>query len=310
MNLYLAGIYTANFNQTGTLYARLTDGEKYHRDHIPWMLESYHYIHKDSYVQKIRRDGRKVFLDSGAFSAFTKGVKVDLKAYCDYIKKNIDIIDYASVLDAIGDPQGTYINQIEMEKQGVRPLPCFHYGEDERYLEYYISNYEYITLGGMVPISTPQLKYWLDRIWERYLIDGSGRPRLKVHGFGLTVVKLMERYPWFSVDSSSWVQISSNGSILIPDHGTIGVSEHSPLRKNANMHYDSVAPAMQEKIREILDRTGFEVERLRKEYVSRWTFNIWAFNELNRRINENPCTFKGDQLGLFYDQLPPSHLEN
>ena len=246
MKIYLAGLYTSNFGRAGRLYNALTEAEKVHRDGVRYILESYHYIGRQSYIDKIRRDDTKVFLDSGAFSAFTKGVKVDMPKYCRYIQANMDIIETvddtvcASVLDSIGSAQGTYENQVAMEGLGVRPLPCFHYGEDERYLEWYVANYDHITLGGMVPISTPQLKFWLDRIWNDYLIDDAGRPRIRVNGFGLTTQSLMKRYPWYSVDSSSWVQIAATGNVLEPDLGVIAVSESSPAAKQANRHLDSL----------------------------------------------------------------------
>src|ERR1700761_6198987 len=188
MNLFIAGIFAANFEKGGTGYNKLSPREQQAHDSIEHHLESYHYIGKQSYVDKIRNSGLRVFLDSGAFSAFSLGVNVDLPAYCRYIQENSDIIRHedgvcmASVLDGIGDPLQTYRNQLEMEERGVRPLPCFHYGEDERYLEHYIANYEYITLGGLVPISKPQQKMWLDRIWNDYSVDGSGRAKIKVHG--------------------------------------------------------------------------------------------------------------------------------
>src|SRR5690606_10804597 len=122
-------------------------------------------------VDKMRTDGVKVFLDSGAFSAYTQGVTIDIGQYCEYIQRNADIIEFASVLDAIGDHVGTYHNQMEMERRGVRPLPCFHYGEPTEVLDYYVENYEYITIGGMVPISTPQLRIWLDRLWDEHLTN-------------------------------------------------------------------------------------------------------------------------------------------
>lgn len=305
MKLYLAGLHTSNFDINGRLYNRLSPEEQEHRKAVRYYLESYHYIHRQSYVDRIRKDGIKVFLDSGAFSAFTKGVKVDMKAYCRYIEKNIDIIEVidgsvcASVLDHIGSAQGTYENQIAMEKLGVRPLPCFHYGEDERYLEWYIANYDYITIGGMVPISTPQLKLWLDRIWEKYMIDGSGRPKIKFHGFGLTTLSLMERYPWYSVDSSSWVQMAATGNLLIPGHGVVAVSASSPNRKKNNQHADTMAPIVTEAIEKKLLDQGFELDRLRHEYVSRWTYNIHAYKEINERIERDDPIFVGDQVGLF-----------
>lgn len=306
MKLYLAGIYTSNFHKESQLYARLLPREKGARDGVQHYLESYHYIHKDSYVNRLRTDGVKVFLDSGAFSAFTKGIDVDMPAYCKYVQKNEDIIEKvdgaicASVLDGIGDPLKTWQNQDAMERLGVRPLPCFHYGEDERYLEWYMARYEYITLGGMVPISTPQLFYWLDRLWERYLTDGSGKPRLKVHGFGLTSRSLMERYPWYSVDSSSWVQIAANGGIFEPNFGVIPISETSPAAKKHNGHLDTYPPVQREALIRRLEAQGFEVERLRVEYVSRWAYNCWGFTELSDIVSKTqPELFRNLHMGLF-----------
>lgn len=309
MRLFNAGIYTANFKIGGSLYNRLTDNEKRQRESSTNLLESYHYIHRQTFVDSIRGDKRQVFLDSGAFSAFTKGIEVDMAAYCRYIKENDDIIEKidgivcASVLDGIGDPLKTWQNQLAMEKMGVRPLPCFHYGEDERYLEWYIANYDYITLGGMVPISTPQLKLWLDRIWENYLVDGSGRPRLRVHGFGLTTVSLMERYPWYSVDSSSWVQIARvGGMLLMPEARVLNVSNQSPQRRVEGQHIDTLTPIQRQAVEAKLQACGVDTERMRETYLSRWCYNIWAFDQLGRKITaekEKHPEFHGDQIGLF-----------
>lgn len=292
MKLYLAALYSNNFSKGSTTYERLTEREKQARDDVQNILESYHYVHRASAVAKMRADGAKVFLDSGAFSAFTKGVKVDVEAYCEYIKSNSDILEEidgrpcASVLDGIGDPKLTWENQARMETLGVCPLPCFHYGEDERYLDWYIENYPYITLGGMVPISTPQLIHWLDRIWKNHLCDRHGVPKLKVHGFGLTTISLMERYPWYSVDSSSWVQMAGNGTILLPEFGALSVSEKSPQAKDSGRHVDTVPPMQRKAIEDLLNQQGFELERLRTEYVSRWVYNCWSFGELSAKLNK------------------------
>lgn len=306
MKLYLAAIYHSGFHKGGQLYARLTEREKAARDGVRYYLESYHYINRQDRVDQIRADGIKVFLDSGAFSAFTKGVDVDIRGYCDFIKRNLDIIENvdgalcASVLDGIGDPLKTWQNQMAMEQMGVRPLPCFHYGEDERYLEWYIKNYDYITLGGMVPITTKQLFHWLDRIWDKYLTDGSGRPRLRVHGFGLTTQALMERYPWYSVDSSSWVQTASNGSILVPSLGTISVSKNSPSAKQYNRHLNTIPDLQREELVKRITAQGFDIERLQTEYLSRWAYNCWALTYINENLlNTKPGTFQNEQMELF-----------
>src|SRR5690606_13616478 len=188
MKLYLAAMLYNDFREGSTVYHRLDDREKQAVREAPYVLDSYHYIGNERMANRIRSTGRRIFLDSGAFSAHTQGIKVDIWQYCDYIHRNSDLFEVVSVLDAIGDPDQTYRNQITMESAGLRPLPCFHYGEPEEVLEYYASTYEYITIGGMVPISSPQLKIWLDRIWGRYLTNDDGTPKIKVHGFGLTSV--------------------------------------------------------------------------------------------------------------------------
>lgn len=306
MKLYLAGLYTSNFDLHGRVYSRLDEREQEMRHGVEWFLESYHYIHREKAVQRIRREGIKVFLDSGAYSAMSQGVEIDLPKYCDYIHKNADIIEtvdgqpLASVLDAIGDADGTWRNQRAMEDRGVRPLPCYHYGEPIEVLEYYIANYSYITIGGMVPISTPQLKLWLDRLWANYLTDDRGRPIVKVHGFGLTSLPLMMRYPWFSVDSSTWVQWAANGMVLVPGQvGQVDVSNKSSRRKIKGQHMDSVSPLETAAIEASIRATGVDPERLRDLYYSRWAFNAFAFPYYSRDKQYEGDYFIPETEGLF-----------
>jgi len=51
-----------------------------------------------------------VFLDSGAFSSFTKKVDINIEQYIDFIKSNADLLDHYSVLDVIGDAKATLKN--------------------------------------------------------------------------------------------------------------------------------------------------------------------------------------------------------
>jgi hypothetical protein len=311
VKLYNAGIYTVGFCIGGTLWERLTENEKYQRlvANEGNLLESFHYIGRQRHVDMIRTDGRKVFLDSGAFSMWSLGAKVDIAAYCDYIKRNDDIIRHdddmilASVMDAIGDAMGTYQNQLIMESMGVRPLPCFHFGEDPRWLEHYVANYSYITLGGMVAQSTWQLKLWLDEIWEKYLTDGSGRPKVKVHGFGLTTPELMRRYPWYSVDSSSWVQIARvGGMLLLPEGKVINVSNQSPQRRVEGQHITTISEPQRRAVEAKFQAEGVDTDRMQETYLSRWCYNMHAYNKLGQIITaekgDDP-RFIPDQLGLF-----------
>lgn len=291
MNLYCAAVYTNNYMPGQKQYNDFNDREKQVVDKIPNVLESYHYVEAQRFVDQMRANKARVFLDSGAFSAFTLGAHIDLPTYCDYIKRNIDLWRVedgdvmCSVLDGIGDPLQTYRNQLAMEELGARPLPCFHFGEDERYLEFYIRNYKYITIGGMVGKSSATLSTWLDRIWSKYLVDGSGKPRLKVHAFGITAIPIMERYPWFSVDSSSWIQSAAFGGIVTPQWGNLSVSDKSPSRHTKGQHATTLTPMEQDAVFQMLESQGFTYERLSTVYQSRAAYNLWAYGVINEMMN-------------------------
>lgn len=300
MRIYIAGLYTSNANVGSRLYNEvMTENEKQIVFNLENKLESYHYVGKQIHVDRMRETGARVFLDSGAFSAFTLGETIDIGKYCEYIHLNKDLIDFASVLDGIGDPFKTYQNQSVMEALGTKPLPCFHYGEDERYLEHYIANYEHITLGGMVPHSTAENKLWLDRMWDKYLCDKDGHPKLKVHGFGMTSIPLMKRYPWYSVDSSSWVQMAFRGAIFIPEFGAIHISSTSPARKDEGQHFDTFTKPQQQAITDIIEARGFSPKRLAEIYISRWVFNIESFVLLQKELSSKDLRFNLDQYSIF-----------
>lgn len=288
-----------------SVYARLDPVEKTGVDSCNFLLESYHYCKSPRATEIIRIDKTPVFLDSGAFSAYTLGITLSVEEYCNYIKANKDIIRVedglmlASVLDGIGDPLATWRNQNEMEYRGIKALPCFHAGEDEKFLEHYINNYEYITLGGLVGASTKALINWLDRIWGEYLTDGSGHAKLKIHGFGITSVEIMERYPWHSVDSSAWVQAASFGEIVLHPHGRLIVSEKSASVHIEGRHLFTLSEPEKDYVLSRIEAQGYDYKRLAESPYPRAAFNINSFQEINNNLNKKDVTFKSIISELF-----------
>ncbi len=290
MDLYVAGLYTTGSSRQANtgFYLKSTPNAREHRKAVRHHLESYHYIHKGRAVGLIRDDKVKIFLDSGAFSSFSLGVEVDINAYAEFIKANQDIILMASVLDAIGDPEGTYKNQNTLEKLGAEVLPCFHYGEPLDLCEYYVKNYEYITIGGMVPIPNSKLEYWLDEVWSKVLTDADGIARTKVHGFGLTARSLMAKYPWYSVDSSSWVQVGATGGIVIPElPQPIAISDRSPKRRDFMGHYDTFEPKSKAYVDQLLAYYGTTLEEVATDYHSRWMLNAFSYGRLGEMLGDD-----------------------
>ena len=212
-----------------------------------------------------------LFLDSGAFSAWSQKVQIDIYEYIDFIKKHQDVIDIYANLDVIGSPKGTWQNQMIMEKEGLTPLPVFHYGEPIKWLQRYLKHgYHYVGLGGMVPVSTKDLVSWLDDIYSNFICASDGLPKVKVHGFGLTSLQLMLRYPWYSVDSTSWVVTGRLGSVYIPqlENGKwiydknpwkVTVSNRSPNAKEAGKHINTFSPKRKEIVLNYIHEKGYKL---------------------------------------------------
>jgi hypothetical protein len=156
-----------------------------------------------------------LFLDSGAFSAFTQKGEVNLEEYIEYIQKNRHLIKVYAVLDIIGDPEKTWENQEYMESIGLTPLPIFHINEDWSYLERCLT-YEYFAIGGTATsFSMDRRRQFFEDCWER-IIDDEGFPLSRVHGLGITSPEFVSLYPWYSVDSASWRYFGPYGNILVP----------------------------------------------------------------------------------------------
>lgn len=168
----------------------------------------------------------KVFLDSGAYSVLTKKSAIDIQKYIEFIKKHKNKIELYANLDVVGDAEGTFANQEIMEKAGLDPLPCFHYGEDLRYLRGYAHKYGYVALGGLVPLSTDikTLKVWLNRCFS-VLMPYIKSKKLKVHAFGISSSEILLNYPFYSCDSSSWLAGARFGRLVLWDRATLKMQE-------------------------------------------------------------------------------------
>jgi len=167
--------------------------------------------------KKVRVNEKSIiFQDSGAFSAMVFKDHIDLGEYMQYIIENEDKIKIYCNLDIIGDHEATWRNQAIMEEAGLRPLPVFHARTDPPELLERCLEYDYFALGGIAHAPSYKLRIQtLDRWWEQ-IVDDNGFPRSKVHGFGMADIRLMSRYPWFSIDSSSWTAYGRFGIVIFP----------------------------------------------------------------------------------------------
>lgn len=187
---------------------------RYYGANINRALVSYHAIrqsprHMEAMTEHARLSGA-FFLDSGAFSAKTAGVKINIDEYKDFITKNHSVFHCYANLDVIGDAKETKKNQEYLESNGLHPLPVFHFGSDLSELEQLANRYDYICLGGLVPHArrSETLKGWLDKCFSIIKVR-----RNKIHLFGITSREILMRYPAYSCDSTSAFEGSIRGSI-------------------------------------------------------------------------------------------------
>lgn len=146
--------------------------------------------------QIIKRYGFEVLLDSGAFSAWKRGLNINLDDYMTYIKE-YGIHQYFN-LDVVGDAEATTRNQSLMEAAGFHPIPVFHYGEPWPLLDQLVAKYSLIGLGGTVGKPYSVKEQWFRQVFSRH-------PEGEFHGLGFASDKLIRQFPFSSVDSVWWV---------------------------------------------------------------------------------------------------------
>ena len=145
---------------------------------------------------------RSLFVDSGAFSAYTQGVKVDLNEYAEWCLAHDDLYDVAINLDVLFDPDRSERNYGLLAAQGVRVLPVFHAGSPWSVLHDLCRDHDFVCLGGVANSSSAKaaMRAWLDRCFDIGHEYGT-----RFHGLGVTGWWALLRYPWASVDSTSWL---------------------------------------------------------------------------------------------------------
>jgi hypothetical protein len=200
MKVYLA--QGANLAGAGEVQAQVAEVVRHGR-----VLCSFHYYGDEGALELVRErlPHHEIFVDSGAFSAFSLGAKVDPNEYIEWAYKHRAEVSRIASPDVIGDPAAGFAATETMLARfagdGPPVLPVFHVGSDWAWLDRCCKQSDHIALGGMVPFAsraTTELGDWIRACFKRI------PDHVQVHGFGMTNWGLMKAYPWASVDSSTW----------------------------------------------------------------------------------------------------------
>lgn len=215
------------------------------------------------------------FLDSGAFSAWTRQETLDIQNYMAYIKENISQLDVYVALDDISSYETSLSNYEVMLKKDLFPLPTYHYGEPSWVLEEYLKITNYVALGGIAKLSKQLRLKWLDEIFIKY----PDVAKVGFHGFGIQDIEILQRYPWKSVDASSWHVIARYGGIYSP-FGCIKIN-----RKVKYHELRWITPESDEKIKKWIDSLGCNYivaqENSNQGTIERYKINLAYFESLS-----------------------------
>lgn len=237
-----------------------------------------------------------LILDSGAFSAWTKKVEIKIDDYIAFIKSTIDVVDHYVNLDVIpaefgrkpteeeveASAQASWDNMVYMESEGLHPIPVYHMGEGLEWLDKLINHgCDYIGISPANDRTTKQKIEWLDMVFN-HICDKDGIPCIKTHGFGVTSLPILYRYPWYSCDSMSWLRHAAYGSILVPkyDHHAkvmrydlsphiVAFSDKSSSRKEKGKHFETYGKLTQKFILDYITERGYTAEDLKTDHYKR-----------------------------------------
>lgn len=249
-------------------------------------LFSYGNDRKDIKEYLEHKERGTLLIDSGAFSVAHSGITIDIDAYIEYINSHPEI-EYFIELDKIPYPilnhetaedtanvsWKNYLYMIERLNDWTKLLPVYHFGEDLKYFKRMLEfkkdgkHIPYICIGGRHGVSTQKQEEYFDTLFNE--IKNSSNPNVKIHVLGMTVLSTLEKFPFYSADSTSYLQYAIYGSIMTK-YGGVNISNGN--HKKSNFKYLSKEEQL-EILKEITD-LGYTLEELQDSYLKRICFNI------------------------------------
>lgn len=237
-----------------------------------------------------------IFVDSGAHSLYTEFVMRQkhkhgyafyesdafwnyVDDYANWIKQRLHLIDVYVNVDVIFNPELSWkvLKYLENEHK-LNPLPVLHYNIEKKWIYKHMDNYEYLGIGGIgQEVSVAEYISFGDNLFT-LLTDSKGYPTHKTHGFAMTSPFLMQRYPWYSVDSTAWAYFGRFGAIIIPkikngqhDYKTspiiLFISDRSTQKGIKGRHLDDFSPIEKKVIIEFIKNKGYKLGKSKYKKV-------------------------------------------
>jgi hypothetical protein len=237
-----------------------------------------------------------VILDSGAFSAWKLGKPIDLDAYCRYIKENEEwlgsyiALDYINPKDRELAASTSFANLKKMLKQGLKPLPVFHIGEDIDWLHRILdTGLEYIAIANSSARAEDRADDFYHLVFSQISGKG-GLPLVKVHALGEGREKRLKSFPWKSADSTSWIYSAQRtGTATLPDGQSIGM-RHDGKSDASSPDIDQLSDLDRAQFLAIMREAGIDPDAFKARDEISWVMRAYLsglyFKKLQGKVRD------------------------
>ena len=155
-----------------------------------------------------------LMIDSGAFTAFSKGVRIRLEEYAEWLERWRGAWQYAMNLDVIGNPEASARQCARLHARGLPVMPVFTAGARLAEFDAMVRDSRYVAVGGLAGrrISKDGLAARVGMLQRRAADQGGG-----IHALGIGALSVLRRARPYSADSSACSAAFLYGSLVYFD---------------------------------------------------------------------------------------------
>ena len=251
---------------------------------------------------------KSLFIDSGAYSEHSQGIKLDVDEYIEYVNGLDDKIIAVAQVDHIPGvfkqpkkPED-YVESAKLSwenflymypkmKSPEKLIAVFHQGESfehlNRMLEWKDENGKPLSYIGISPSNDRDVRekdVYLEEVYD--YIRKSNNPNVRTHLFGYTSLPGLPKFPWYTCDSVSHRLRAAYNKIFTNKWGTISFSKTRDAKSKSDMSFIDVCDAeTKAEIEKMIADYGFTVDQVIEESSVRTVIDIC---EVQKYVREHP----------------------